>query len=59
MKEAGVKSLAYDDAIYTAAGLTPSAIENSPALQAMLLQGADTRLLLSAITPKRLEKLQI
>jgi hypothetical protein len=46
MKEAGVKSLAYDDAIYTAAGLTPSAIENSPALQAMLLQGADTTLAL-------------
>lgn len=46
MKEAGIKSLAYDDAIYTAAGLTPSAVEKSPALQAMLLQGTDTTLAL-------------
>ena len=46
MKEAGVKALAYDDAIYTAAGLTPQAIEKSPALQALLLQGADTTLAL-------------
>ena len=46
MKEAGIKSLAYDDAVYTAAGLTPDAIEKSPALQAILLQGTDDTLAL-------------
>lgn len=42
MKEAGIKSLAYDDAIYRAAGLAPTAIEKSPVMYAMLLQGAGT-----------------
>lgn len=46
MNEAGAKSLAYDDAIYRAAGLSPVDIAKSPALQAMLLQGTDTTLAL-------------
>lgn len=46
MNEAGAKSLAYDDAIYKAVGLSPVAVAQSPALQAMLLQGADTTLAL-------------
>ena len=46
MKEAGVKSLAVDDVIYKAAGLIPQAIEKSPALAALLLQGVDDTLAL-------------
>ena len=42
MTTAGAKSLAYDDAIYKAAGLSPVAVSQSPALMAMLLQGVDT-----------------
>lgn len=44
-------SLAYDDAIYRAAGLTPVAITQSPPLQALVLQGTDKTLhLLSNFT---------
>lgn len=46
MNEAGVKSLAFDDSIYKAAGLSPSALEESPALSALLLQGTDDTLAL-------------
>jgi hypothetical protein len=46
MTAAGIKSLASDDAIYKAAGLSPAAIAESPALTAMLLQGTDTTMAL-------------
>ena len=41
LSEAGVQSLKYDDAIYLLAGLTPLPLSECPALQAILLQGAD------------------
>lgn len=41
MKEAGFKSLKYDDSIYKAAGLNPKAIEKSPVLQAILFNGVN------------------
>lgn len=44
MKEAGVQSLAYDNAVFRRAGLHPLALADSPALQAVLLQGTDTTL---------------
>lgn len=44
MSEAGTRSLAFDDAIYRAAGLSPMAVSKSPALAALLLQGTDTTL---------------
>lgn len=44
MSEAGTRSLAFDDAIYRAAGLSPIAVNKSPALAAILLQGTDTTL---------------
>ena len=46
MTAAGTKSLAYDDAIYRAAGMSPVAVSQSPALMAMLLQGVDTTMAL-------------
>lgn len=46
MTAAGTKSLAFDDAIYRAAGLSPVAVSQSPALMAMLLQGVDTTMAL-------------
>lgn len=46
MTAAGTKSLAFDDAIYKAAGLSPVAVSQSPALMAMLLQGVDTTMAL-------------
>lgn len=46
MTAAGTKSLAYDDAIYKAAGMSPVAVSQSPALMAMLLQGVDTTMAL-------------
>lgn len=46
MNEAGVRTLAFDDSIYKAAGLTPLSLEESPALTAMLLQGTDDTLAL-------------
>ena len=46
MNAAGVKSLAYDDAIYRRAGLSPIELARSPALAAMLLQGTDNTLAL-------------
>lgn len=49
--KAAKDALAYDDAIYKAAGLVPAAIAKSPALQALVLQGADDTLqLLSNLT---------
>ena len=49
--QAAKDSLAYDDAIYRAAGLTPVAIAKSPSLQALVLQGTDNTLkLLSNFT---------
>lgn len=41
LAEAGMKGLESDDAIYRAAGLKPTPLQRSPALQAILLQGAD------------------
>ena len=41
MTEAGMKTLAFDDHLYQAAGLTPTALKDSPALQAVLLAGLD------------------
>lgn len=41
MTEAGMKTLAFDDHLYEAAGLTPTALKDSPALQAVLLAGLD------------------
>lgn len=41
MKEAGVEALAYDDSVYKAAGKTPLALSSSPAMKAIILQGAD------------------
>lgn len=46
MTAAGSKSLAFDDAIYKAAGMSPVAVSQSPALMAMLLQGVDTTMAL-------------
>lgn len=46
MTAAGIKSLASDDAIYKAAGMSPVAVSQSPALMAMLLQGVDTTMAL-------------
>lgn len=46
MTAAGTKALAFDDAIYKAAGLSPVAVSQSPALMAMLLQGVDTTMAL-------------
>ena len=46
MTAAGTKSLAFDDAIYKAAGMSPVAVSQSPALMAMLLQGVDTTMAL-------------
>ena len=46
MIAAGTKSLAFDDAIYKSAGLSPAAITESPALMAMLLQGTGTTMAL-------------
>ena len=40
-QEAGVKSLAFDDRIYKAAGLNPLAINLSPAMQNVLLAGLE------------------
>lgn len=39
MDEAGMKTLAFDDAVYEAAGLTPPPLAASPALQAVLADG--------------------
>lgn len=39
--EAGMKALKYDDAIYRLAGLSPLALSESPALQTILMHGAD------------------
>lgn len=51
MAQAAKDALAYDDAIYRAAGLTPLAISKSPALQALVLQGTSNTLqLLSNFT---------
>lgn len=41
MKKSGEVALRYDDAIYRALGLEPTAIAQNPALQAVLLQGVD------------------
>lgn len=46
MKEAGVKALKSDDAIYKLAGKTPVAIAKSPALQAVLRQGTNATMML-------------
>lgn len=46
MTAAGTKSLAFDDVIYKAAGMSPVAVSQSPALMAMLLQGVDTTMAL-------------
>jgi len=49
--QAAKTSLAFDDAIYRSAGLTPTAIAQSPSLQALVLQGTDSTLqLLSNFT---------
>lgn len=51
MAQAAVDSLAYDDAIYRKAGLTPLSLAKSPAMQALVLQGTDKTLrLLSNFT---------
>lgn len=39
MEDAGMKALAFDDAIYRKAGLTPSPLAQSPPLQAILQTG--------------------
>lgn len=39
MNEAGMKTLAFDDAVYKAAGLAPPSLSASPALQAALADG--------------------
>lgn len=44
MKEAGVEALKYDDKIYKLAGKNPLPLSQSPALQAICLQGADDAL---------------
>lgn len=44
LNDAAKRSLAFDDAIYQAAGLNPPPISASPAIQAVLLQGRDTTL---------------
>lgn len=41
MTEAGMKTLEFDDHIYERAGLTPAALKDSPALQAVLLAGLE------------------
>lgn len=41
LKEAGIEALKYDDAIYRLAGLHPLDLSQSPALQTILLHGAD------------------
>ena len=46
MKEAAEKGLSFDDAIYKAAGFTPAALAQSPALLAIVLQGRDSALAL-------------
>ena len=46
MKQAGLSSLAYDDAIYKIAGLTPMAITDSPSMMSILLQGTNDTLAL-------------
>lgn len=48
INKAGAASLRADDKIYIAAGLTPSALEDSPALSALLLQGTDSTLKLAS-----------
>ena len=49
--QASKDALAFDDSIYKAAGLMPLPISKSPALQALVLQGADsTAQLLSNLT---------
>lgn len=44
MKQAATDSLAFDDAIYKLAGLSPLPVAKSPALQALVLQGTDRTL---------------
>lgn len=44
MKQAATDSLAFDDAIYKLAGLSPLPVSKSPALQALVLQGTDRTL---------------
>ena len=44
MKQAATDSLAFDDAIYRLAGLSPLPVAKSPALQVLLLQGTDRTL---------------
>lgn len=41
MKQSGDVALRFDDAIYRAVGLEPAVVAQSPALQAVLLQGVD------------------
>lgn len=44
MQQAGMDTLAYDDAIYRMAGLLPLPLSESPALMAILLHGAEDTL---------------
>lgn len=54
MAEAGIKSIAYDDAIYKLAGLAPLGLSKSPALSAILSRGVDsTQTLLNTYTQTR------
>ena len=51
MKDAGTVALKFDDEIYRMAGLSPESLARSPALQAVLLQGAsDTMALMANFT---------
>ena len=51
MMQSGKVGLAYDDAIYRKAGFDPKSIQDSPALQAVLLQGLnDTKSLMHNFT---------
>lgn len=46
MTEASSTALQTDDAIYTAAGLNPVPVSESPAMQAIILQGTDDTMML-------------
>ena len=60
LKEAGIKALAFDDAIYRMAGFVPLGLSESPALSAILFQGADaTKRLLNNYTQTRAKTTEI
>jgi len=46
MKQAGIDSLQYDDALYRQAGLSPVPLSRSPALQSVILHGVDNTMAL-------------